>query len=285
MKKFVQYLNSISWKTSLFYYLLLIIISAGVLTLFSTFFNTGHIDNINFGLGVSAGLADFPEGLLMNNDKSINIGIFAVAVLLSVLVLIIKLFFESIVVVKMMRPPVNLATSNIFILNSSWGREGDKYFTIRILNETPFTLLQVSIKAVLVVKEKPKYENDEIKWYFDITGNSTEIDPSEISIFTPYTPWTYAIKSTLEVNNSIKNYILDQIDTNDSIQSVERSIDLIITGTEAQDGTSFIDYKTIPLDSWNINDGYKKIYKEGRFESLPLEMKKDFHRINNIVES
>ena len=283
MKRVYRYLNGISWKQALLYYFLFIVAFGGVVAIFSSLFSSVLIDNVNFGLGVSAGLDSFPKDLIISNDKELNWAVFIFTIILAVTVIIIKIFFESIVVVKMMRPPVSLGISDLFVLNSSWGREGDKYFTIRVLNETQFTLLQVSIKAVLVVKEKRLDCEDETKWYFDITGDVNEIDPSEISIFTPYTPWTYAIKSSLEVSNSVKNYKLESIETDENLQSVERSIDLIITGSEAQDGTAFTEYKSIKLDSWDRENGFKKHYKEGRFVSLPLEMKTDFYRINEVV--
>lgn len=283
MKRVYRYLNSISWKQALFYYFLLIVVFGGIIALFSSLFSSVLIDNINFGLGVSGGLSGFPEELVMSKEKELNWMIFIFTIIITVTVIIIKIFFESIVVVKMMRPPVSLGISDFFVLNSSWGREGDKYFTIRVLNETQFTLLQVSIKAVLVVKEKRLDCEDESKWYFDITGDANEIDPSEISVFTPYTPWTFAIKSSLEVSNSVKNYKLEGIETDKNLQSVERSIDLIITGSEAQDATAFTAYRSIKLDSWDNENGFKKFYKEGRFVSLPLEMKTDFHRINEVI--
>jgi len=283
MRRLYRYLNSISWKQALFYYFLLIVAFGGIIALFSSLFSSVLIDNINFGLGVSGGLSGFPEELVMSKEKELNWLIFIFTIILTVTVIIIKIFFESIVVVKMMRPPVSLGISDFFVLNSSWGRDGDKYFTIRVLNETQFTLLQVSIKAVLVVKEKRLDCEDESKWYFDIVGDAHEIDPSEISVFTPYTPWTYAIKSSLEVSNSVKNYKLEGIETDEKLESVERSIDLIITGSEAQDGTAFTTYRSIKLDSWDKKNGFKKLYKEGRFVSLPLEVKNNFDRINEIV--
>ncbi len=284
MKRLYRYLNSISWKQALLYYFLLIVVFGGVIASFSSLFSSVVIDNINFGLGVSGGLSGLPEELIMSKEKELNWMIFIFTIILTVTVIIIKIFFESIVVVKMMRPPVSLGISDFFVLNSLWGREGDKYFTIRILNETQFTLLQVSIKAVLVVKEKTLDCEDESKWYFDIVGDANEIDPSEVSIFTPYTPWTYAIKSSLKVSNSIKSYSLDKIEINEKLESVERSIDLIITGSEAQDGTAFTAYKSIKLDSWDKENGFKELYKMGRFVSLPLEMKTGYHRINEVVK-
>jgi len=71
---------------------------------------------------------------------------------------------------------------------------------------------------------------------------------------------------------------------NEELYYFKHTIDLIISGSEAKDGTSFIMYRTILLDAWNKEDGYKKYYKDGSFESLPLEMKNNFHRINNVVE-
>lgn len=284
MKKFYQYLNSISWKQSLVYYFLLIVVSGGILAWFSSIFSNSIIDNINFGLGVSGGMDSFPKELAVSNSDELNWMVLIFAIIIAVSIIIVKIFFESIVVVKMMRPPISLGISDMFVLNNSWGRDGDKYFTIRVLNETQFTLLQVSIKAVLVVKEKSSKWDEEMKWYFDIEGSNNEIDPQNISIFTPYTPWTYAIKSSIEVQNSMKNYNLETIEENDKLESVERSIDLIISGNEANDGTEFVEYKSIPLDRWNKEVGYEKLYKEGHFESLPLEMKSGFDRINNVVE-
>jgi len=284
MKRFYQYLNSISWKQALVYYFLLIVIFGAILTFFSSLFSASMSDSINFGLGISGGMDNFPEELLISKDNTINWVIFISTIILGVVVLIIKIFFESMVVVKMMRPPVSLGISKFFVLNSNWGRNGEKYFTIRVLNETQFTLLQVAIKAVLVVKEKSIDCEDEMKWYFDIEGNTNEIDPSEISIFTPYTPWTYCLKSSLEVSNSVKNYTLEEIITSEKLENIERSIDLIITGNEATDGTEFVEYQSIKLDAWDKANGYKKFFKEGHFESLPLEMRTDFHRINNVVE-
>lgn len=285
MKKFYQYINGISWKQSLIYYFLLIVIFGGILMAFSSLFNSSHVDNVNFGIGISGGLDIFPEGLVIDNDSNVNWGLLSLSILLAVIVLVIKIFFESIVIVKMMKPPVSLGISDRFVLNSSWGREGEEYFTIRVLNETQFTLLQVSIKVVLTSTEKSSKFEDEMRWYFDIEGDVRDVQPSEISIFTPYTPWTLAINSNMNLHNSMKDHKLSKIEPTDDLEWSERAIDIIVTGIEAQDGTDFVVYQSVKLDSWSKDKGYVKHYKEGHFASLPLEMKTGFHRINDVVES
>lgn len=213
--------------------------------------------------------------LNMNTEARTAAVVFIIA-LLSIGLVVLNVFFGAIVTARFIRPRVNLITSSKGVLSTTWNRDLP-YILIRMSNFYSADLVDVNINVALTVEEThtTNGEVDQFRTYFPVE----EFTPQRILVMEQRMPWSIAVPAEMTLKNSkIFGYrflpgklITESIAQGKKPDSVKRSLQILIQGTDARSYSSFVIQKTVVIDEQQ-GANYTLHLHRGAFKSLPLRI-------------
>ncbi|MDE1153978.1 MAG: hypothetical protein PW788_15715 [Micavibrio sp.] len=140
-------------------------------------------------------------------------------------------------------------------------------------------LVDVTINISLTVEEThlTNGQPDQFRTYFEVEN----FTPHRVLVMEQRMPWSIAVPAdSLLSNSKVRGYlfhpgklITDSIAPGKKPESVKRSLQILIQGTDARSYSHFVIQKTMQIDEQNGAE-YKLHLHKGAFKSLPLHIEK-----------
>ena len=246
---------------------------------------TGNIESTLF---TSMGLKVPPE-LFGGEFSFILFIILGGSIFLSIALLALNMFFGAVITAKMIKPRIEILTSEKGVLSTCWDKSKKPYILVRLINANKFDLISLKVRAVITIEEH--FKNDEGKddkfiFYFPIDDEF--LDPTSIFILKSSAPWTIAVPADVTMWNSIvEKYELNLGKEQKGILPgyepyfVERKMEFLIKGFEAMSSSIFTDHEEVYIDR-QVGNKYELLLHEGTFKSLDVSID-DPHDIEQYV--
>ncbi len=270
----LRLVNINMFKLFTYYILLIIFVSGTFLWIFQMMF-PDISNNMQSALFSSFGLK-VPQEVLRGELTLSLVLVVSISVILSVMLILINIYFGAVITTKLIRPSINILTSKRGVLSTHWEKSGKPYILVRLINANKFDLVKVNITAVVTIEEHvthPEYGNKTFIYFFSVT----DMDPMNILILKSKSPWTIAIPADIKLSNSINDNYTMEINSpitksafpEYTLLYAKRKIEFLITGSEAESSSAFIDHEEVYIDEQN-GDDYNLLLHEGRFQELDI---------------
>ncbi len=227
----------------------------------STSFGINLPDDMELGSGSKGGQVFLVVGML---------------IVLSIGLIVLNVFFSAIVTARLIQPRIALITSMRGVLSTKWNTE-KPHMLVRLSNFHKAPLADVRIETVLTVEEVRSngVKNEQFLSYLPIP----EFSPKNILFMEPKMPWSIAVPADSLLNSSLtKDYhfkpgekILHSFSAGKKIESVKRTLQILIRGTDTHSQAPFTIHRKIPVDSQE-GETYTLHLHRGSFKSLPLHI-------------
>lgn len=228
----------------------------------------------SFGLGNYKEAAPSP----LQDEPGIVVMLILFAHAFSILVL--NMIFQAVITAKLIKPAIDLRVSDGAVFNPSYGLDNTKtpHILFRLVNASAFDLHLVSLKAFLTVHyEHPDDPSQSMLYYFPVP----DIDPLEIPVLRPRTPWIIAIPVDGTLANSIVDDYQWSLTRATGSKPGKRQLEILVSGNETEASTSFLQAFKIDLET-----GSPHGLICGRFQSLPCTMtRQELPAINTRIAS
>lgn len=196
-------------------------------------------------------------------------------------ILVLNMIFQAVITAKLIKPAINLRISSGAVFDPGYGHDKTRtpHILFRLVNASAFDLHLVSLKAFLTVHHKGNNDDpaQSMLYYFPVP----DIDPLEIPVLRPLTPWIIAIPVDKKLANSIVDDYQWQLTGATGSKSGKRELEILVSGNETEASTSFMQAFKLDLE---MGGPHGLIC--GRFQSLPCTMtKKELPAINMRIPS
>lgn len=226
------------------------------------------IKMLNGALSAGFNLESFKGAIPAKFKDDPSAGIFVLLFINAITILVLNMMFQSVLTAKLIRPSINVRTSNSAVFNPRYGLSKTPHILFRLVNASAFDLYSVSLRAFLTVHdEHPDNPSESMTYYFPIE----KIDPLEIPVLKSFSPWIVAIPVDVPLQNSIVDAYEFRLTQPQGSHRGKRELEILITGMEVAASSNFIEAIRIPLET--NTTGTSLIC--GSFVSLPSVMKKN----------
>lgn len=192
---------------------------------------------------------------------------------MSVVLVILNVLFCALTTTLFIRPRVKLITSPFGVLSEAWNASMP-YVLVRLSNFHGGVLTNVRLSVVLNVHETR--DNGE---EFVSALPVDHFTPQRILVMQPKMPWTIAVPGDATLSSSLtRNYhfkpgepILKSFSPAKKISRVERTLDILIEGSDSKSYSDFVIHRRVPVDTQDGEEYILHLHK-GAFKSLPLHI-------------
>ena len=256
--------------------------AAGVVTFFYVFWTLLEIALPGAKLDIVQALAgafgiNMPDSFSVEVDGGEQAAILVgLIVVMSLGLIVLNVFFSAVITARLIQPRVALITSSRGALSTAWNSE-HPYVLVRLSNFHKADLIDVTLQVVLTVEElRDNNGHDEhFRTYLPVE----HFTPKSILFMEPRMPWTIAVPADARLSNSLtKDYhfkpgepVAHSFSAGKKIKSVERSLQILIRGTDTSSYSQFVIHRKISIDS-QVGDAYAMHLHRGSFKSLPLRI-------------
>lgn len=256
--------------------------AAGVVTFFYLFWTLLELALPGAKLDLVQALAgafgiNMPDSFSVEVDGGEQAAILvALIVIMSLGLIVLNVFFSAVITARLIQPRVALITSSRGVLSSTWNSV-HPYMLVRLSNFHKTNLIDVTLQVVLTVEEVRSNggASEQFRTYLPIE----HFTPKNILFMEPRMPWTIAVPADALLSNSLtKDYhfkpgepIAQSFTPGKKIDSVERSLQILIRGTDASSYAPFVIHRKITIDT-QVGDAYALHLHRGSFKSLPLRI-------------
>lgn len=256
--------------------------AAGVVTFFYVFWTLLELALPGAKLDIVQALAG-AFGINMPDSFSVDVDggeqaiiLVGLIVVMSLGLIVLNVFFSAVITARLIQPRVALVTSSRGVLSTTWNSE-KPYVLIRLSNFHKADLIDVTLQVVLTVEEVR--DNNGPLEQFRTYLSAENFTPKNILFMEPRMPWTIAVPADVLLSNSLtKDYrfkpgepIVGSFSTGKKIKNVERSLQILIRGTDTSSYSQFVIHRKIMLDRQD-GDVYTLHLHRGSFKSLPLRI-------------
>ena len=199
-----------------------------------------------------------------------------IVIALSLGLIVLNVFFSAVITARLIQPRVALLTSSRGVLSTVWNKERP-YVLVRLSNFHKADLIDVTLQAVLTVEEVRSngVKGEQFRTYLPVEA----FTPKSILFMEPKMPWTIAVPADALLSNSLtRDYhfkpgepITHSFSPGKKIDSVERTLQIMIRGTDTSSYAQFVIHRKIAIDS-QVGDAYALHLHRGSFKSLPLRI-------------
>lgn len=199
-----------------------------------------------------------------------------IVIVLSLGLIVLNVFFSAVITARLIQPRVALITSSRGVLSTIWNKERP-YVLVRLSNFHKADLIDVTLQAVLTVEEVRSngVKGEQFRTYLPVDT----FTPKSILFMEPRMPWTIAVPADVLLSNSLtRDYhfkpgepIGHSFTPGKKIDSVERTLQIMIRGTDTSSYAQFVIHRKIAIDS-QVGDAYALHLHRGSFKSLPLRI-------------
>jgi hypothetical protein len=232
--------------------------------------------NVVRALSTAFGI-NLPENLIV--DSSMGMKAAMVIVIISVLsigLIVLNVFFSAIVTARFIHPRIDLVTSGRGALSTKWNPTMP-YVLVRMSNFHRADLVDVRVGVVLTVEETRDNggTSEQFLCYLPIT----EFTPQRVLVMERQMPWSIAVPGDILLSNSLtRNYhfrpgepVVKSFTPGKKLESVRRTLQILIQGTDTQSYSRFVIHRKIPVDEQH-GGKYTLHLHDGSFKSLPLHI-------------
>lgn len=199
-----------------------------------------------------------------------------IIIVLSLGLVVLNVFFSALITARLIQPRVGLITSARGVLSTAWNA-ACPHVLVRLSNFHRADLIDVTLQVVLVVEEVRSngVKNEQFRTYLPIP----EFTPKSILFMEPRMPWTIAVPADAKLSNSLTTdyhfkpgeVVENSFSPGKKIDSLQRSLQILIRGTDTHSYASFVIHRKILIDSQE-GDTYTLHLHQGSFKSLPLRI-------------
>lgn len=256
--------------------------AAGVVTFFFVFWNLLEVALPGAKLDLVQALAgafgiNMPDSFSVEVDGGQQAAILVgLIVIMSLGLIVLNVFFSAVITARLIQPRVALITSSHGVLSTTWNSERP-YMLVRLSNFHKADLIDVSLQVVLTVEEVRSngVKGEQFRTYLPIE----HFTPKSILFMEPRMPWTIAVPADAVLSNSLtKDYhfkpgepVAHSFTPGKKIDSMERSLQILVRGTDTSSYSPFVIHRKILIDS-QVGDAYALHLHRGSFKSLPLRI-------------
>lgn len=227
-------------------------------------------------LSTSFGI-NLPDNLMV--ETKMGVKALAVVVIISVLsigLIVLNVFFGAIITSRFIHPRIRFPTSSRGVLSTKWNA-ALPYVLVRMSNFHKADLVDIRLSAMLIVEETlGEWGNSE---QFLCNLPISEFSPQRILVMAPKMPWSIAVPADMKLSNSLtKDYhfkpgekIISSFVAGKKLNSVKRTLQILVQGTDTQSYSTFVIHRKIPIDEQK-GDQYTLHLHKGSFKSLPLHI-------------
>ncbi len=231
-------------------------------------------------ISASFGLGNYMEATPSSFRDDPSVVVIAILFAHAFSILVLNMIFQAVITAKLIKPAIDLRVSDGAVFNPSYGLDKTKtpHILFRLVNASAFDLHLVSLKAFLTVHhEHPDDPSQSMLYYFPVP----EIDPLEIPVLRPRTPWIIAIPVDKTLANSIVDDYQWSLTRASGSKPGKRQLEILVSGNETEASTSFLQAFKLNLEA----DGPHGLIC-GRFQSLPCTMtRQELPAINTRIPS
>jgi hypothetical protein len=229
-------------------------------------------------ISASFGLGNYLEATPSSYKASPSAVVIIILFIHAFSILMLNMIFQAVITAKLIKPAIDLRVSDGVVFNPSYGLDNTKspHILFRLVNAGAFDLHLVSLKAFLTVhQEHPNDASQSMLYYFPVPA----IDPLEIPVLRPLTPWIIAIPVETPLTNSIVDDYQPSLTRASGSKPGKRQLEILVSGNETEASTSFLKAFNLDLE---IGSPHGLIC--GRFQSLPCTMtKQELSAINTRI--